>query len=1765
MPPEPLPWDRKDFFKERKHERSESLGSVARWRDSSASSHHGSRDFTRWGPADFRRPAGHGKQGGWHMFSEESGHGYTPSRSGDKMLEDESCRPSSRDGKYRSGRENRGSYSQKDWKGHSWEISNGSPNGVAPGRLLDVNDDQRSVDDMLTYNSHNPHSDFVNGWDHVQFKDQHDKMGGVIGLGTGQRYERENSLVSIDWKPLKWTRSGSLSSRGSGFSHSSSSKSMGVDSNEAKADLQPRNVTPIQSPSGDAVACVTSAAPSEEMSSRKKPRLGWGEGLAKYEKKKVGPDESVNKNGILFCSSNTEPMHSLISNLADKSPRVTGSSDCASPATPSSVACSSSPGMEEKPYVKAANIDNDTSNLSGSSGAGFQNHLGGFSFNLENLDLNTIANLGSSLFELLQADDQSSVDSSFVRSTAMNKLLVWKGDILKALEVTESEIDSLENELKSLKSESGSSFPCPAASSSLPVEGKAKPCEEHGASNLTSRPAPLQVDSSGNMIVEKKPFGNDALEEVHAEAKDEDIDSPGTATSKFVEPPSLGKEVSPSDMVKHGECSGDLGICTSTDRGVECSLSRSSGGEKTGPSACGDGGKLIQSNSCASVSHDVSLHTDGDNILCDLILASNRESANRASEVINKLLSVDKYNIDIFGAANFSSRQHDSFIRERFVMRKRFLRFKERVITLKFRAYHHLWKEDIRLLSIRKNRAKSQKRLESGSRILHNGYQKHRSSIRSRFSSPAGNLSLVPTTEIINFTSKLLSDSQVKLSRNTLKMPALILDKKEKMVSRFISSNGLVEDPCAVEKERAMINPWMPEEKIIFMDKLATFGKDFRKIASFLDHRTTADCVEFYYKNHKSDCFEKTKKKMEFRKQGKPISTNTYLVTSGKRWNREVSAASLDMLGAASVIASRADDSAGNRQTCSRRFLLGGYSDHKTPRVDDGILEASSSFNVVGNERETVAADVLAGICGSISSEAMSSCITSSVDPGEGYQEWKCKKVGSATKRPLTPEVMQNVDDEICSDESCGEMDPADWTDEEKSIFIQAVSLYGKDFAMISRCVRTRSRDQCKVFFSKARKCLGLDQMHPGPGNVGTPVNDDANEGGSDTEDACVVETGSVICSNKIGSKLDEDLPMSVWNVNHNESDPGGTMNLQTDVNRSGKDNGTRDLDYTDTEAVENLVPDRCQAEDRPDIVFDGDRNMVNGVESVDSKSEVVDVQKIAVISVDAEVETDLPTGPGTSVAESVSAGEEIDRGLTRSNGVVETKALVEVSADGLGTELERRELLLPGNGFRQDENRTTDTSGQGGLQCSVQDSVGNAPQVAADSSSCSRFSVSPESQRHISLESDPIQKPRVISLQQNSLEAANLLLQNSAAIQYEKTGNQDVQSPILDFEEMKDKVRQKSVSMDDYHHHLSGHRLLNHVESSQILRGYPLQMPAKKEMNGDISCKKPSAAQSLPKLDGNFQSGGYLTQDCFLQKCNSSKSHSLVSELPLLSQNSEQTSHLRTHLQSSSDTEKPCKNGDVKLFGQILSHPSSMQKSNSTGHQNDDKVSQHPKLISKPANLKFTGHHSTDGSSVPSKLDRNNYLGIEPLTSYSFWDGSRMQTAFASMPDSAILLAKYPTAFSNFPTSSKIEQHPLQAVVKSNERNLNGVSVFPTREINSSNGIAADYQLYRSRDSTTRVQPFTIDMKQRQEMFTELQRRKGFEAVSSIQQQGRGVVGMNVVGRGGILVGGACTAVSDPVAALKMHYAKTEQYGGQVGSIIREDESWGGKGDLGR
>ncbi|XP_042505940.1 uncharacterized protein LOC122082443 isoform X2 [Macadamia integrifolia] len=1790
MPPEPSTWDRKDLFKEKKNERSDALGSVARWRDS----HHGSRDFARWGSDDFRRPQGHGKQDGYQLFPDDSGYGCTISRSGERVADDDICRfPASRaEAKYgRNSRESKGSFSQKDWKGNISErdtdvnfSSSGRPHEISAQRLVPHEiSAQRSVDDLLTYPSH-PHSDIENSsWDQLNCKDHHDKMGGLDGLGTGYRYDKDHSFGPINWKPRKWTRSGSLSSRGSGFSHSGSSRCIKADSEEMKPDLRHGKVPSACIPSGDASVAVNNAAPVDESCLRKKQRLGWGQGLAKYEKAKVeGPDEIIGKGGLFSCSNNNRIMHGPVPSMSDKSPRITGLSECASPATPSSVACSSSPGVDDKSYNKVADIDNDMSNLSDSPDQGFQNFLEEFPVSLENLELNPLNNLSSLLSDLVQAEDASSGDSCFVRSTGTNKLLLLKSDILKAIEKTEYEIDLFDSELKSLNLELEIGGFCLRGPSSLQVISVPKHCTEVcDASNVLPTTAPLQVAAAGEVLEEKPMIHNDTLVDVCTGVGDEDIDSPRTSTSKFVEPPCVKNPDSSADVAKHEESSMGLEVASSTTAGGQSLLPS----DKKRPAASVSGAaesnhrveinvsgveeanNLVKINSSAQISSNLGPHSGKECKLHSSIFASNKDNARKAFEVFNKLLPSEQHEVDIWGASCAFNLQNRVLVKKKLATRKCFLRFKERILTMKFRAIQYLWKDDMRLLSRRKSRSKFQRRFEMSSRVSHAGHQKNRSSIRSRFTS-TGNSPSVYSREMMDFASKLLSDSQIKLYRNSLKMPALILDEKERKLSRFITTNGLVEDPCAVEKEKSMINPWTLKEKEIFMEMLATFGKDFKKIASFLEHKTTADCVEFYYKNQKSESFDKIKKKLDLRKLERSYPANTYLVTSGKKWNREVNAASLDMLGAASVIAAQADESLKAHQICEGKLSWVGLHGFKT--CDDAALEVSTGVDILAKDKEATAADVLTGICGALSSEAMSSCVTSSVDPGEGCQEWKSQKVSYRNNQPLTPEVMQLVDDEeTCSDDSCGELDSVDWTDDEKSIFIQALRAYGKDFGKISRCMGTRSQDQCKIFFSKARKCLGLDVIQPGPGNDGMPVSD-TNGGRSDTEDACVVEMESAICSTQSSSRMDVDLPLDM-----EASTNVGITNLQTDTDGFIEKKHLGQSEDEGSEKDLGVVADDVLAV--PKCGFDGD---IKSMEQVEGKVETalsyeqrMGVHESLVSTAEKEHGKES-TEPTVALVDEPVCAEGPKGDEVRLNCAVDLHAEPRATAGHMMCS-EITHPAVSGNGLddRKHTKSSADTnSNTSTLFCFPPDSPNSkASGSVADRRIIPGFSSTSNVQHQVSLEGlSSVHNPQIISWppKESCPVSASLVLQDSSVVHSADHMQPPLPPPssTLNVEEQGNKQQLESSNADIYHQYLLG-QSLNQVVTSQILRGYPLHVLNKKEINGDIDSKssgKSSVVNSFSKMNRDQHSYQHFVQESYDKKCTTSILPHSVDALYLPPRTQEQSTsdHPRPHLLSSPDVaENSRKTGDVKLFGQILSHPSPLQKPNPTSSRDGDDKGMSPDTSGRAFNLKFTPNQGTDGSSVMPKVDpcKNSSLDDFPMMSYGFWDGNRIQTGLSSLPDPAVLLAKYPVAFGDYSTSSscRVEPQPLPPTVKRNDHNLGCVSIFPSKDV-----VSGDFQAYRTYDGTE-VQPFMVDMK-RHDVFSEMQKRNGYEGVPGFQTQGR-VAGMNGVGGGSILVGGgSCTGVSDPVAAIQMHYASAERYGGGQAGSIREEESWR-RGDIGR
>lgn len=214
-----------------------------------------------------------------------------------------------------------------------------------------------SIGNMPTCHS-SPHLDVKNSgkFDYLQSKNQYEKTGGISNLNTCKKRERDNTedtMGCFDWKSLKWTRSGSLSLRGPGLSHSGITKSIGGDNaNEANVEFQSKTLNPIQPSSAEPLR-EELRVPDEETTSRKKRRLGWGEGLAKYEKKEIkGPDDREGDIEAAISSSNLEhkPTHSIFPSLADNIPRISDFPSCPPPETSTSAHHSSSTGNQNVNY-----------------------------------------------------------------------------------------------------------------------------------------------------------------------------------------------------------------------------------------------------------------------------------------------------------------------------------------------------------------------------------------------------------------------------------------------------------------------------------------------------------------------------------------------------------------------------------------------------------------------------------------------------------------------------------------------------------------------------------------------------------------------------------------------------------------------------------------------------------------------------------------------------------------------------------------------------------------------------------------------------------------------------------------------------------------------------------------------------------------------------------------------------------------------------------------------------------------------------------------------------------------------------------------------------------------------------------------------------------------------------------------------------------------------------------------------------------------------
>jgi hypothetical protein len=61
----------------------------------------------------------------------------------------------------------------------------------------------------------------------------------------------------------------------------------------------------------------------------------------------------------------------------------------------------------------------------------------------------------------------------------------------------------------------------------------------------------------------------------------------------------------------------------------------------------------------------------------------------------------------------------------------------------------------------------------------------------------------------------------------------------------------LVDDPLAEHYAAKNVNPWTRAERLLFLEKFLSHGKNFRRIATFFEHKSVEDVVRFYFENKK--------------------------------------------------------------------------------------------------------------------------------------------------------------------------------------------------------------------------------------------------------------------------------------------------------------------------------------------------------------------------------------------------------------------------------------------------------------------------------------------------------------------------------------------------------------------------------------------------------------------------------------------------------------------------------------------------------------------------------------------------------------------------------------------------------------------------------------------------------------------------------------------------------------------------------------------------
>lgn len=178
-----------------------------------------------------------------------------------------------------------------------------------------------------------------------------------------------------------------------------------------------------------------------------------------------------------------------------------------------------------------------------------------------------------------------------------------------------------------------------------------------------------------------------------------------------------------------------------------------------------------------------------------------------------------------------------------------------------------------------------------------------------------------------------------------------------------------VENPLADHYAARNVNPWTKSETMIFLEKFVVHGKNFRKVATFFEHKSVEDCVRFYFDNKMRLGLKQLAKEAQVRKRGTKklaLSELSKLPTE----SRSIKDNFIHQPGFFSAEEQEEDKESMKAEKLSSGAIGKGW----TPRDRRALIFALCRFDVTGDEEGKPVTNVWASIAAIVGSKTPRQC-----------------------------------------------------------------------------------------------------------------------------------------------------------------------------------------------------------------------------------------------------------------------------------------------------------------------------------------------------------------------------------------------------------------------------------------------------------------------------------------------------------------------------------------------------------------------------------------------------------------------------------------------------------------------------------------------------------------------------------------------------------------------------------------------------------------------